>query len=128
MENSKKNIITIIIIISTACLLFSLGFIMLIRSGSNEETNKQEENKTPIITNKNETTIDSPEEVIEMLNATDKIEGYTFVYKETNANDIIINQVNDETAEVYKKYIYNIKKQTFTITTYGTSSGIINGQ
>ena len=128
-KNKKKNIINLLIVAITITLIVGILLITInvIRPESkNKKTPQKEGTQDNISNTPMQNNITTPEEVIELLNKTQMQEGYSFVHKQTEQNKITINQVNTQTGEVLKEYIYDIDTHTMMIGTYNTGGGSSN--
>ena len=128
-KNKKKNIINLLIVAITITLIVGILLITInvIRPESkNKKTPQKEGTQDNISNTPMQNNITTPEEVIELLNKTQMQEGYSFVHKQTEQNKITINQVNTQTGEVLKEYIYDIDTHTMMIGTYNTGGSSSN--
>lgn len=128
-KNKKKSIINLLIVAITITLIMGILLITIniIRPESKNKTTPQKEGAQGSIYNTPmQNNITTPEEVIELLNKTQMQEGYSFVHKQTEQNKITINQVNTQTGEVLKEYIYDIDTHTMMIGTYNTGGSSSN--
>lgn len=128
-KNKKKSIINLLIVAITITLIMGILLITIniIRPESKNKTTPQKEGAQGSISNTPmQNNITTPEEVIELLNKTQMQEGYSFVHKQTEQNKITINQVNTQTGEVLKEYIYDIDTHTMMIGTYNTGGSSSN--
>lgn len=128
-KNKKKSIINLLIVAITITLIVGILLITInvIRPESkNKKTPQKEGTQDNISNTPMQNNITTPEEVIELLNKTQMQEGYSFVHKQTEQNKITINQVNTQTGEVLKEYIYDIDTHTMMIGTYNTGGSSSN--
>ena len=128
-KNKIKSIINLLIVAITITLIVGILLITIniIRPESKNKTTPQKEGtQDNISTTPMQNNITTPEEVIELLNKTQMQEGYSFVHKQTEQNKITINQVNTQTGEVLKEYIYDIDTHTMMIGTYNTGGSSSN--
>lgn len=124
----KKIRIIIIIIVVIAILMLLTAFAIINIQKKDETKSQKEETEKNILDNIEKELIDTPDEVLIKLNALYKKKGYIFIYKETNGNTIIYEQINDTTKEVNSTYSFDIDNQVFTISSYSTSSGTVPGK
>lgn len=131
-KNKKNNIINLLILAVTIILiggaLLIANNIISIQSESKTEIQKEETIEEEVTENNIPTAITTAEEMIELLDNTYKKEGYSFVHKQTEGNQIVVNQVNTESGEVLNEYIYNIDTNSMSVKSYNTSTNSVTSE